>query len=295
MRRIFPISGFIMLIFCGCLQKTDTEDESSRLLESERSFAKSSVEQGIRDAFLSYLSDDAIIFRPHPIPAKPYYRKRQATAGLLSWEPEYADISLAGDLGYTTGPYEFRKAKNAIAADAHGHYVSIWKKQADGTWRVVLDCGIAHPKPDATITAGEFLKKEHSLATKILTKDVLMSEQQKLLETDVAVFKSTSEIGIAKTFQKYGDDLARYYRMNVFPIIGRENIINSMSLQSGYASGTPIAAGIAVSGDLAYTYGLSEIERDNIILSHSYLRIWKKSSDGQWRIVLDLENPIPAP
>ena len=294
MKNLLSILVLIVLVSFGCIQKTNSDNELSLLIESERSFSKASAEQGIRDAFLSYLADDAIIFRPNPIAAKPYYLKRETTPGLLSWEPEYADISLAGDLGYTTGPYEFRKDKNSKDADMYGHYVSVWKKQQDGNWRVVIDCGIVHPKPETPFILDESSTKKRRSSTRILTKDELLSEQQKLAKTDIAFLTSISDLELARAFLDYGDEQARYYRMNTFPIIGKENIMSSMNSQPGHTSGTSIAAEIAVSGDLGYTYGLSELKTDAETKSNSYLRIWKKKPDGKWKVVLDLENPIPS-
>ena len=57
----------------------------------------------------------------------------------LTWAPVGADISASGDLGYT---YEFRsKDKDGKAVVDHGKYTSIWKKQRDSSWKVVLDMG----------------------------------------------------------------------------------------------------------------------------------------------------------
>jgi ketosteroid isomerase-like protein len=55
-----------------------------------------------------------------------------------------ADISASGDLGYTYGTYEFRAVgKDGNPVVEHGKYTSIWKKQRDGSWKVVLDMGNA--------------------------------------------------------------------------------------------------------------------------------------------------------
>lgn len=72
-----------------------------------------SEEKGTREAFTEFIADDGILFRPtavfgkkwmqeHPLPASP-------TRSVLSWQPILADVSRAGDLGYTTGPWQFRK------------------------------------------------------------------------------------------------------------------------------------------------------------------------------------------
>jgi ketosteroid isomerase-like protein len=65
----------------------------------------------------------------------------------LTWTPVGADIAASGDLGYTYGNYEFQtKDESGKPVVDHGHYTSIWKKQKDGSWKVVLDMGNAGPE-----------------------------------------------------------------------------------------------------------------------------------------------------
>jgi ketosteroid isomerase-like protein len=65
---------------------------------------------------------------------------------VLTWEPLKADAS--GDLGYTFGNWA-RKSKTAAGSDTtvYGNYVSIWKRQADGSWKYVFDSGNGTPGP----------------------------------------------------------------------------------------------------------------------------------------------------
>jgi hypothetical protein len=114
--------------FLACFQKIDSNDSLRSLVEAERSFAKTSMEKGIRDAFLTYLADDAIIFRPKPVMAKPFYAQRPNIPGSLNWKPVYADIASSGDFGYTTGPFEYRGHPEKEQADGYGFFVSVWKK-----------------------------------------------------------------------------------------------------------------------------------------------------------------------
>jgi ketosteroid isomerase-like protein len=60
--------------------------------------------------------------------------------------PVGADVSSTGDLGYTYGTFEFSSTgKDGKPQVEHGKYTSIWKKQGDGSWKVVLDMGNASP------------------------------------------------------------------------------------------------------------------------------------------------------
>jgi ketosteroid isomerase-like protein len=62
----------------------------------------------------------------------------------LTWEPEFAEGS--GDLGYTYGSYrrETLDADGGAVVET-GRYVTVWRRDADGEWRVVLDIGSAAP------------------------------------------------------------------------------------------------------------------------------------------------------
>lgn len=58
----------------------------------------------------------------------------------ISWHVDRADVARSGDLGYTSGAYEmtFKDATGKPLSDK-GKYVTVWKKQKDGTWKVLLD------------------------------------------------------------------------------------------------------------------------------------------------------------
>lgn len=64
----------------------------------------------------------------------------------LRWQPTRAEILIPGAVGYTTGRYQRRrKSPEGQPLLQEGAYVSVWRKQADGEWKIVLDTG----QPDA--------------------------------------------------------------------------------------------------------------------------------------------------
>jgi ketosteroid isomerase-like protein len=115
----------------------------------EADFMKAAAEKGA-EGYMSYYAEDAVEV-PNGADAIPGKANIAKTMGFLNdknnqlvWTPVYADISASGDLGYTSGTYEFRsKDKNGKSTVSHGKYTSIWKKQKDGNWKVVLDMGNA--------------------------------------------------------------------------------------------------------------------------------------------------------
>ena len=58
--------------------------------------------------------------------------------GNLSWRATSARVARSGDLGYTLGDYTLKSASGGGVVD-NGKYLTVWKKEADGSWKVLLD------------------------------------------------------------------------------------------------------------------------------------------------------------
>jgi ketosteroid isomerase-like protein len=136
------ISISIGIISC---KKGGGNTNSDVLLQTDSDFSALSEKEGMFHAFLSFIAEDGVILRDNAYPAKgknslmDYYSGKSDTSFVLTWEPLFADISASDDLGYTYGIYTSRvKASGEVSK---GTYVSIWKKQADGSWKFVLDSG----------------------------------------------------------------------------------------------------------------------------------------------------------
>lgn len=64
----------------------------------------------------------------------------------LTWTPTDAVMGPSGDIGYTWGHYEgHSKDANGYPVTTSGRYITIWRKQPDGNWKVVLDAGANEP------------------------------------------------------------------------------------------------------------------------------------------------------
>ena len=118
------------------------------LLKADREFARATAERGI-EGFASFIAEDALFLAG----GAPLIRGRQgaveAWSGLLAdpdssitWEPTLAVLAESGELGYTVGQYTLTvTSENGERSVEKGKYVTIWRKQADGSWQVVLDGG----------------------------------------------------------------------------------------------------------------------------------------------------------
>jgi ketosteroid isomerase-like protein len=61
------------------------------------------------------------------------------STGDLTWRPNAAGVAHSGDIGYTTGVYESKLKGNAGGAVDNGKYLTLWKREANGGWKVLFD------------------------------------------------------------------------------------------------------------------------------------------------------------
>lgn len=264
----------------------DLQASWNSLVDAERAFAQTSVANGTKEAFLGVLADDSVIFRPHAVSGKKWTAENPAPTTRLTWAPEFADISAAGDLGYTTGPWQARKTLQEPPV-AFGHYVTLWRKQKDGQWKVVLDLGIGHdgaPKP-SMVESSPRANDEAPAKSK--------PEQDAALKTVAGSDKPASS-GLIN----YLADDGRLYRDGAHPFVGKSSAQKRLAQVAGTLKSTQSGAQISQSADLAYTYGTAEFKPSDASKRSdyaNYLRIWKKQPDGSWKIALDLLSVAPKP
>ena len=140
--RLLPAAlfGALLLGACQAMPQPDPGD-TRKLLDTDIAFAAKSAESGADEAFFAYMSETGIQLPPSgdPIQGRAAIRENMSGHYRLVWQPQFAEVSLAGDLGWTWG--EWQRLDSNGRQSAHGRYVNIWKKQADGNWRVRLDMG----------------------------------------------------------------------------------------------------------------------------------------------------------
>ena len=124
--------------------------------EVDRELSRASESRNI-DAFTALLDTDTVFVSESGPPARgrAAVRVKWATffdpAGpSLTWEPYEGEVGSQGDLGYTRGKFLFQ-GKDAAGKPVtdRGEYLSVWRKQPDGAWRLVVDSSL--PAADARV------------------------------------------------------------------------------------------------------------------------------------------------
>ena len=128
----------------------------------------------------------------------------------------------------------------------------------------------------------------------------MSAAQKELLEVDQEFSRTSVKKGAAAAFYLYLTDNAMQLPEGSFPIYGKKAIFDTM-MQGNYAlSWTPIKAEVAESGELGWTWGnfIVVVFKEDGTESTGfgkYLNIWKKDSDGNWKVAVDMGNQSPAP
>ncbi len=138
-----------LLIIGSCRLSTEQETKAGaiakmEMLKADRDFSRLCEEKGMKTAFIEYIDSNGVLLRPNRLPiagadAIDFLIQQSDTDYTMTWEPRNGAIARSGELGYTYGVYAIRPTNKDTVI--YGTYVSIWKKEKDGTWKYVLDSG----------------------------------------------------------------------------------------------------------------------------------------------------------
>jgi len=159
---VVPVSGQVLgggLTPGGALAPADVPNPladttispgKSLLFDLEARFARATAEGGGK-AFAQWFAEDAVILSngQEPVHGREAIAKQatwQPKDYQLSWTPTEAVLSPTGDMGYTWGHYEgHSRDTNGNPVVTAGRYMTIWRKEPDGSWKVVLDASNDEP------------------------------------------------------------------------------------------------------------------------------------------------------
>ena len=278
------VAGLFLTTLIAAQNSVSSELEA--LVNTERAFARAATEKGIRDSFLEYFADDAVAFNPAPISAKDRLRSRPSrpfSEYELRWEPRTGDIAASGELGWLTGPSTFIDHTTSGAKPQHGNYLSVWRRQADGTWRVFIDIGSEPPQP--VPFAPGFTR--FPFPTRYAGGESQTASSAALLQADQALNAQIAAAGSAKAYEEVTTNASRLHRSGFMPPIGTAAIRSWMTENAAAMTASTGAADAARSGDFGYSYGTYDVKAAQP--QHgAYVRVWQRDAAGKWLVVADV-------
>ena len=254
------------------------------MADTELEFAAAARVKGIRDSFLEFFSDDSIAFDPQPIKAKDRLLKRPSqpfSAHELTWEPRTGDVAASAELGWLTGPSTFINHAGEDKTPRYGNYLSVWRKQPNGRWRVFIDVGTNLPSPApfppgfTRFASGDTYRR----------RDDKPASTASLLAADRELNERIGTKGAGAAFTERLHVSARLHRNGMLPLIGRDAITAWLKENVPTMRASSDAAEAAVSGDFGYSYGSFEIAAAK---PQPYVRLWTRDRSGRWFVIVDV-------
>jgi ketosteroid isomerase-like protein len=259
-----------------------------QMIAAERAFAAKALEVGWKQAFLEFFALDAVGFDEgraglarQQIAANPDPPKDQQ----LLWEPRYGDIAASGELGYLTGPVQNIRPSRDGGRPRHSNYASIWKRQRDGSFKVIVDVGI--PTPSAPPFAAGFTRAPYASR---FTGDY--DDTTPPLATADGLLNAGVRANQVRGYRQHLAPFARLHRPNLLPLVGDRQVLQWLASQPAFSTADSRYSEAARSGDLGYTWGTySTAARGAKPRLGFYVRVWVRERNGQWKLALDVLQP----
>jgi ketosteroid isomerase-like protein len=279
------------LCAAGCGSSRERATHLDSLVGAERAFASACAANGIKSGFLSYLAEDAVVFRPRPVNGIGWYSRGTESQARLAWEPVYADVSASADLGYTTGPWTFSEESGRVVSN--GEYVSVWRRTPGGDWRVAIDVGVSHSAPDPAVSTPATPRFAPPGGASDSDSAGGKAERRRLSEASQRFFRAWSAGGMEAAYRETASDDVLVLRAGGFPVRGKSAAIAVIRGEEIPSAIEAMGGGLAGSGDLGYTYGVIGWNPGSGggKREASYLWVWKRSRGGKWEIAVDVAVP----
>ena len=154
--KILLISATAMVLLTACTQAPpppppDTRAADEKAIRDQETAAAQAWSAKDVDKILALYADDATLMLPNSPAMSGKAAMTPALKGAVA-DPNFAftiqntsvEASKGGDLGFVRGTYvvQATDAKTKKATTEKGNYVIVYKKQADGSWKIAADTAI---------------------------------------------------------------------------------------------------------------------------------------------------------
>lgn len=247
------------------------QDRVLKLVEAEKSFARYAYEHNTRDAFLRFMDSNAVVFDSGKvIQAMPLWQARTPASSKLIWDPSFAVISTAGDLGFTSGPWTFRaSARDTVIAS--GEFTTVWQYR-NNEWKWLVDMGVTHNKRSTQVMAAA-IELSHVERTTYDARRFMLAAEQQLIQQLASEGKSA--------YNAIADPDIYLVNPGQLPVHGVAQIDQALTQMSGAVQFQAVNSGISKDGDIGYVYGYANEKNQK----GNYLRVWRRIG-RRWSLIL---------
>jgi ketosteroid isomerase-like protein len=263
---------------------TDVEDVRT----ADAAFAARAAEIGHHAAFIEYLADDAVLFRPGAVRGQEWLATHEPAGGRLEWSPAAAAPGCTAALAVTTGPWRYSNSEGG--EPVAGHYLSLWRLDEQARWRVVLDHGVDHagsvPAEQLQAAFARFWPAARE------GKCTGRGDPDGLAEAERRLNEQIARRGLQPALQRTAAEGALLYRDDVppGPLAGLRPDAD-VAFGPGTLART-VGTVFEPGTDLAVTHGV--LQSPDGVGRSLFVRVWRR--DGRrWQVAIDMRTPLPEP
>ena len=263
------------------------QQDLKQLIAAENSFAALAEHTSFRNGFLQNLDSMGVVFNgAAPVNGVSFYTAQPDNNDLLfKWYPAFAAITPGGDAGFTTGPYLLISNKNKDTLFS-GKFFSIWRKNKDGVFKVLLDGGVT----DTSLQPVVFGKIKPATPTGagVISTAGAASKPSSFNETEKA-FTGMAASDLAAASQKYMADQSYLLRSNFITGTAKnENLETLKTTAITTCNFEKKGSFHAADSTVYFNYGtVKTISRQGKNETGYFIQVWQYSQQG-WKIVADV-------
>ena len=280
--RAAALVALAALLSVPAVAQIDTQ-ALPRMVATERAFAAAAAELGTRNTFLTFFADDAVSLDGGSTGATATIgRAKDALLAApptklpvlsrLMWEPFTGQISEDGTLGWLTGPYAVL-VLTTNDVTAKGAYFSVWKREADGTYRVWLDEGIT--LPDVWSGASDFRAAPHADVGDAGAADESLDHAERAVAAGGDAWRARLAASV------------RLHRDGIMPLAGRDAVVTWARSVWTSIHYVVLRHERAASGDLGVALGGYDATTADGAEHGTFVRVWQRDVQSHWRIVFE--------
>lgn len=160
MKNILFIASIFFLISCknkvaenSISQTLNRDSILAAIMDVDKSWSETAGKKGYNNSRGDFADERAINLMNGEMPLVgreaiiKYASTHPDTGFSIIWNPLKGDLSESCDLGYTYGSWQlFTKTKAGTDTTLFGNYITVWKRQPDGSWKYVIDGGGGTPR-----------------------------------------------------------------------------------------------------------------------------------------------------
>lgn len=242
-----------------------------------------SANKGALEGLTNSLDKNSIYFKPAPEPAFEYFKTRPNIPDVVTWRPVFAKVAKSNEWGFTTGPITWQ---NNGMVKKYGEYLSIWKRDRKGKWKIALKAEIEHP--NESLERGiKFVNPENTKYFKQKSK-VRLSQREDIIRSTDKLMSTVLRADNAIAYKEFMTGESRLLISGFAPQIGSANIIKFLKANKIDIKTDNVSVDRSFSGELAYSYGDAKVLKDNRVQQFYYIRVWELNDSFKWNVLVEM-------